>query len=67
MAITYMHCYVESRYLVRSAYSRAQGTQPEGLKGERTPKKSGYMYTYSWFTLAVQQKPTQHCKATIFQ
>ena len=31
----------------------------------RGPREREYMYAYSWFIFFVQQKPTQHCKASI--
>ena len=36
--------------------------------GWREAQEGGeYVYTYGWFTVVVQQKPTQRCKAIIFQ
>ena len=37
-----------------------------GMRDPEGPRLRRYMSTYSWFTV-VEQKPTQHCKATIPQ
>ena len=52
-------------------YYIAQGTQLNGLwcpKQEEKPNKRGYVYIYiQLIHFAIQQKLTQHCKATILQ
>ena len=66
--LTYIHYHVWNRSLMRIHFM-AQGTLLGALwwpKWDRNPKKRR-MFTYGWFTLWLQQKLTQQCKATIFQ